>query len=61
MALSDSDVRQINSALAREPGWKRAIIEASVDAFCEWLRSVLPGVVARIWDVLEDVFYSIFS
>ena len=61
MALSDSEIRQINSALAREPEWKRALIEASVDAFCEWLRRVLPGVLSRILDVISDVFWSIFG
>ncbi len=61
MALSDYDMQQIDAALAREPAWKRRIIQASVDAFCEWLRQVLPGVIARIWNFVEDVFSSIFD
>lgn len=61
MALSESDVRQINTALVREPSWRRALIEASVDAFCEWLRRALPGILERIWDFLEDVFWRIFG
>ena len=47
MCLCRNDIRQIHEALDREPGWKLAALEASVDAFREWLRR-LAGNFARI-------------
>jgi hypothetical protein len=56
MPLPAHVLTRINSALAREPVWKRVLLETSVDAFREWLRRVLPEQDVRILESLEDEY-----
>jgi hypothetical protein len=56
MSLTMHQLQQIYAALDREPGWKRALLEESTEAFRQWLSRVHPDVADQIQESLWDAF-----
>jgi hypothetical protein len=59
--LTANEKAQIDRQYERESDWKKILIRSSCDAFCDWLKTVLPGIVTRLLGVLERVWQWLFS